>query len=492
MGTEILYNATPTLQKFHLSNAFYRIIMGPVGSGKSTGNCFEIFKRAVEQAPDSRGIRKTRFAIIRNVYRELLDTTMNTWTDWFPEADFGRINYSDMEQTLIYDRGDVHVVSEILFRALDKPQDVRKLLSLELTGAWINEIREVPKLLVDTIGDRVGRYPARRDGGCTWRGVIGDTNMPDTDHWIYHLAEEEPPELWEFFKQPGGLVERDGKFYENPEAENIENLEPHYYHTRMHGKSLEHIRVYYCAQYGFVMDGKPVIPEYVDAVHAAREVITPSKFSEIYIGLDFGLTPAALFAQRLGNGQIVWIDELVSEDMGAVAFGEELKRKLLRDYRPWLESRLVRNPCGDPAGDDRAQTDERTPFQIINEALKPLHLKAKPAHTNDFTIRREAIAGPLTRMVDGKPGLVVSPKCAVARKGLSGGYCYKRKKVSGNESYHDVPDKGKYSHVVDAGGYAMLDMGEGRLVIGRPSSAATRRDRPVSEIMRTAVAVGEM
>jgi len=49
--------------------------------------------------------------------------------------------------------GDVHC--EILFRALDTPDDVRKVLSLELTGAYINEGREVPKAILDMIGGRV-------------------------------------------------------------------------------------------------------------------------------------------------------------------------------------------------------------------------------------------------------------------------------------------------------------------------------------------------
>ncbi len=32
----------------------------------------------------------------------------------------------------------------------------------------------------------------------------------------------------------------------------------------------------------------------------------------------------------------------------------------------------------------------------------------------------------LNRMVDGRPGLLISPKCKVTRKGMAGGYHYKR------------------------------------------------------------------
>jgi hypothetical protein len=34
-----------------------------------------------------------------------------------------------------------------------------------------------------------------------------DTNPPDDDSWYYRVAEKEKPEGWEFFKQPGGLLE---------------------------------------------------------------------------------------------------------------------------------------------------------------------------------------------------------------------------------------------------------------------------------------------
>ena len=74
-----------------------------------------------------------------------------------------------------------------IFLALDRPEDVKKLLSLELTGVWINEAREIPKSIVDACSMRVGRYPSMRDGGPSWYGVIADTKPPDTDHWWVYL-----------------------------------------------------------------------------------------------------------------------------------------------------------------------------------------------------------------------------------------------------------------------------------------------------------------
>lgn len=448
------YWATPTLSRFHKSTSFYRGIRGPVGSGKSTAASWEIHRRSREQTPSPEGRRKTRFAVVRNTYRELADTTLKTWLDWFPEDIVGKFNYGDMVHHIQIE----DVECEVMFRALDRPDDVKKVLSLELTGAWVNEAREVPKAVIDALGDRVGRYPAMKDGGCTWRGVICDTNSPDTDHWWYRLAEEERPINWEFFSQPGGLIEINGKWLTNPAAENLANLEADYYETRYPGKSRGYVQIYYANQYGFVQEGKPVYPEYVDDVHCAKDVLPPISGLEIQVGIDFGLTPAAVLGQQTARGQWRWIDEVVTEDMGAVRFSEVLNAHLARHYQGY-QFKFT----GDPAGDNRSESDETTPFEI----LRNRNIDAFPADTNDPTIRREAVAGPLNRMIDGMPGLVISPKCKVTRKGMAGGYAYRRMQVAGDERYHDKPDKNKYSHPCEAGQYLMLGGGEGARVLGQ-------------------------
>ena len=76
----------------------------------------------------------------------------------------------------------------------------------------------------------------------------------------------------------------------------------------------------------------------------------------------------------------------------------------------------------------------------------------------------------LNRMVDGEPGLIIDPACRVLRKGMAGAYRYRRIQVSGQERYHDVPEKNMYSHICDAGQYLMLGAGEGKAIIRRHQS----------------------
>ncbi len=427
--------------------------MGPRNSGKSYGMSRECMMRAVAQRPDNHGIRRVRAAIIRNTYRELEDTTLQTWLRAFPESEFGKFTYHGMIHRIRFD----DLEADFIFRSLDRPEDIKKLLSMELSFAWINEAREIySKSLVMGLLDAIGRYPSLEDGGPSWWGIFMDTNPPDTDHWWYRTFEEQRPPNWEFWKQPGALQEVDGRFVENQAAENISNIVGgfEWYLSRSIAASLDHTRVYYCNQYGFVVDGRPVFPEYHDNLHSSPEILKPVPGLPIYVGLDFGLTPAALFGQRLSNGRWIWFDELVTEEMGIQRFSELLIPKL-NQYQSWNIKIF-----GDPAGNTRAQTDEKTCYQILDAAK----IKAEPVPSNVFTLRREAVATSLRRLIDGKPGLVISPTCKVARKGMAGGYYFKRVQVIGEERYMDEPYKNQYSHVCEAGQYAMLGAGEGDIL----------------------------
>ncbi len=468
----IRYCPPHTVALFMESRALYRGLMGPVGSGKSSACSVELMAKALAQAPDAGGLRRSRFAIVRNTYRELKDTTLKTWLSWFPEEEAGPFAHSEMAHRLNLGLEDgTRLVCEVLFRALDRPQDVKKLLSLELTGAWVNEARELPLALVEALGDRVERFPAAREGGCSWAGVILDTNPPDTDHWWHRLAEEERPQGWDFFRQPGGLVEVRGSFRPNPKAENLENLPRDFYLRRMAGKSARHVRVYYCGRYGFVQEGMPVYPEFDEARHVAASVLDPVDGLPLYVGLDFGLTPAAALAQRLPDGRWLFLDELVTQNMGMVRFAA-LLADLLRTRYPGPAPVI----WGDPAGMARAQTDERTPYDILRAG----GLWARPTSTNDPLLRREAMAAALSRSVDGAPGLVLSPRCATLIRGMAGAWRYRRLQVSGQDRYEESPEKSRFSHVCEAAQYLLVGAGEGRRVLTPEGPAKVRQAKAVS------------
>lgn len=434
------------LDAFLASDAFVRGIRGPIGSGKSTACAIEIVRRTAARSPGPDGRRRARWAVVRNTYPELRTTTMKTWFHWFPAA-LGHVMAEGPPSHHIRTR-DLDL--EVLFLALDRPEDVRKLLSLELTGAWINEARELPKGVLDGLTGRVGRYPSARDGGAGWFGIIMDTNPPDTDHWWYHLAEEARPDDFAFFAQPPG---------DGPQAENLANLPDGYYSRAALGKDEAWVRIYVRGDYGFVADGRPVYPEWRDTLHVAPASAIPGV--GLHVGLDFGLTPAAVIGQRTALGQWRWLAEVVGEDLGARRFAELLGQELRGRF-----GNHAAELWGDPAGAQRAQTDERTVFDILRAAGLP----ARPAPGNDFTLRREAVAAALSRLVDGQPGLLVDPQCRVLRKGMAGAYRYRRVALAGEARYTDAPDKNRFSHVCEAAQYLMLGAGEGRALVRGPGN----------------------
>lgn len=448
---KINYTATPTLSRFHESDVFIRGAMGCYGSGKSVAMCMEIMSRA-QRMPRSKtnGKRISRWAVIRSSYRELLDSTVKTWFEWFPEEHFGVFKKTEMTHFIRVN--DLEM--DVMFRALDTADDVGKLLSVEYTGGWINEAREIPRAILDALAGRVGRYPRQGDTeGPYWSGIIMDTNPPDTDHWWYKLAEEpqrfvdptlpttEEQQLeqfhktYRFWKQPGGLA---------PDAENRENLHPQYYERLAIGKSPEWCKVYIHGQYGFVTDGRPVFPEYVDQVHCSDRIVV-TRGIPLMVGLDFGLTPAAVFLQVTPRGQVLIIDELTSESMGIERFADILRKHIAEKYAG-LEVKYF----GDPAGNQRAQTDEKTCFQIL--AAKGMEVEPGK---QDLTIRLESMRKALNSMVDGRPGLQIHPRCRMLHKGFLGMYCYKRMRITGTERFQDAPDKNAASHAMDAAMYPL-------------------------------------
>lgn len=499
------YKAEPTASKFHRSEAFVRGLRGPIGTGKSVCCVIEMLRRSLEQRAyieepvfvgekPKPGVRRSRWAAIRNTYPELKSTTIKTFEDWIPDA---KISWdAPITATYRLDLPDGTIMEmEVLFLALDRPADVKKLKSLDLTGVWINECSELPKVVLDMATGRVGRYPSKKMGGFNWSGVIMDTNCPDDDHWYYELAENPSPEelqlrdrltqqlrqigcmradqeLYEWFSQPGALLKEGNNYVPNPAAENVKNHELGfgYWLRQVAGKTEQWIRVFLLGQYGSVHDGKPVYPEWNDSLHCKEICAIPD--IPLVIGIDFGLTPAAILTQTDTRGRFLVLDELCGVDIGIRNFLEDaLIPFLAREYPEWWERRdemivLV----GDPAGKQKAQTDEKTCFAEVED--KGLKIEAAP--TNAWLPRRGAVAWYLSKLSGGQPSMLVDPQCKMVRKGFNGGYKYRRIQVVGEERFTDEPHKNAFSHPHDGLQYAALRAGGIQAIRREKKSAAPK------------------
>ena len=513
-----------TLWQFIHDDNPVRIVTGPVGSGKTTICCAEVFSRALQQEPSPDGIRRFKAGIVRNTMPELRRTTIPTWLALFPEDATAPIRYStpaehriqirpkdfkwiDKEAGTYEGSPGLDLIAE--FFALDRPEDVKALLSWEGTMIWFNEVREIHKAIIDMADLRVGRYPSEAKGQVepTWFGVIGDTNPPDEDHWIYQADNGLDdygefvgrPLGWSMYFQPAAVVEveeiSEGHWQSvkdeplklfttnekhvhraagtlwmvNPDAENLPNLMVHkaldptkdplgrggYYARGLQNKARDWIRAYFQGRYQFVREGKAVIEEF-DPRTMVRDETPILDNADIIVGADIGgntLHPAAALMQRGPRG--IWIvhDEVIASGMGLDRFEAELNTAFTSRF-PGRQCAML---YGDPAGRTKDGIFETVAFDHLITKGWP----ALPAPSNNIAIRIDAIKAPMGRFIDGQPGFIINRRCTKMIKGLSGAWFFRRMQTKGPAKYSEKPDKSHpYSDICDGLGYGLSGGGE--------------------------------
>jgi len=480
--SSIDYTAPKVCAEFMLSEKFIRLIAGPVGSGKTTACIMELFRRAAAQAPAPDGYRYTRFAILRQTLSQLKMTILKDVLQWLRVAAVWRVS----ENTIYVELGDIR--SEWVLLPLEDPEDQRRLLSSQLTGAWISECIEIDSDLVDAIAGRCGRYPGANLGGATWMGLIMDTNFPE-EGGRWHELMEDPPEDWQIFKQPGGLTE---------EAENLQWLtqttetlklpenDPariaagrKYYERLARGTSQAWIKRYVHAEYGIDPSGTAVFAETFKQTsfnggswHVA-DSLDPVHGHTLIVGQDFGRDPCALLGQVDHHGRLLILEEVICLKMGLELAVNTKLRPVLSDSRyVSLPSAIV----GDPAGIAKGNIHEETSFDFLKRA----GFNAFPAPTNDIDPRIRAVESWLLGSRMAGPAIIIDKsRCPMLVQALRSGYRFENVKKSGE--LKPSPMKNKYSHIADALQYLCLAASSGalgvinrRLFKPRRGQAATR------------------
>jgi hypothetical protein len=455
------------------SEAFGRLIAGPVGSGKTTACLFELFRRACEQVPASDGLRYTRFAIVRQTLKQLKDTVLKDITSWLK----GIAEYKVSDNTIYIEVGDIR--SEWLLIPLDNPEDQRRLLSLQLTGAWMSESIEMDVAIVSPLAGRCGRYPSAAQGGATWFGIIADTNMP-SEGSSWHKFMTQTPSDWQIFIQPGGMSD---------EAENLEWLTQTpetlkypvnderrkaqgrtYYERFIRSNSPDWCKRYVHAEFGDDPSGSAVFRDsFKRSFHVVDEVEPVSSYP-LLMGLDFGRDPCAIICQADHKGRLLVLEEIIAEDIG-------LETQLQRGIKPVLmQERYLGKSIvvvGDPAGRQRSTLYEETSFDLI----KRYGLRAYPAPTNDISKRLGAVEAWLLGQRDGGPAVLIDgTRCPTLVRALDGGYRYGKTRGGLRKPN---PDKNEYSHIADAFQYACVTAhgGMSEMIANRLMSSKTRTSR---------------
>ena len=312
--SNLQYTPPESVKDFLTSDAFISLIVGPVGSTKTTAGIMKIAYHAKKMAKCKDGIRRSRAIWVRNTREQLRDTSIPDVLRWYPDGQAGTYLKSEYKFILRFD----DVECEILFRGLDDSNDVRRLLSLQASFGILDEFREINPDIFNALQGRLGRFPSKLDNsvgcvddnGASNAHIWGMTNPPDMDtFWEQYLSE--PPDNAECFFQPSGLSQ---------EADWLEFLPEGYYENLAEGKSEDWVDVYINAQFGKSLSGQPVFRAFDRDIHVSEKELNYIKLSTnpLVIGMDFGLTPACTISQVDPQGRFLTYANLVSDGMGTL------------------------------------------------------------------------------------------------------------------------------------------------------------------------------
>lgn len=483
----------PVAEKFLHSRAFISGIMGPVGSGKTITCCQKIIREAARQRgkADRHGViwRKARYVVIRDTYPNIDRNILPSWFRVVPRhiGKFtGNAPRTHHLQPVLRKDADGRAIEMldlvVEFRAIGDHATEEALRGLEINGAWLNEADTLPQDVYAFLTGRVGRFSdLGQSAGVVDPMIFMDFNAPDIDNWVYDLfvdkkidpdvaaaleADLDGQPLVAFHVQPGAR---------DPAAENIHNLPRGYYARQVAmAASKNYVDRMIDNKFAPLRHGQPVFPEFDYLKHVAPLPLGHDCNRKLIVGLDAGLTPAAVFVQRTSQGQLRVLRELAvfptGEEMmagvGPTRFAAALKAFILEHFlEAWTGSSGAGDDEGgiefwcDPAAKDGTDKsgNEESWLQI---AAGVLRRRIRPARTNRLHVRLEAVRRPMmpaATLEGGQPGFLMSPLCPILRKGFISGYhCLKVAVGDGTGRYNVEPNKNMFSHSQDALQYAAM------------------------------------
>ena len=451
----VVYSAPPTLATFIKSEAFGRICAGPVGSGKTTACVMECLRRAMAQAKAPDGYRYTRFAFVRQTLKQLKDTVLKDIQAWL--TGLGEWKVSDYTYHLEFS----DVKSEWIFIPLENAEDQARLLSMQLTGAWLSEAIEMNFDVLAPVSGRIGRYPSGNRGVPTWYGIIADTNMPvELSDW--HKFMTQPPANWQVFIQPSGMApnaenlnfllqtEQTKQLPFNHELRVAQGRKYYEQFLQMYGSDHPWVKRYVYAQYGDDPSGEAVFRStFKPSFHVVPDTLVIPGYPLI-VGQDFGRNPWSLIGQMDHMGRLIIHQEVPATNVGLEKHVEQNLRPVLFSDK-YMMSKVIL--VGDPSGVAKGMVAEESCI----EALKRMGLPAFPAPTNDIAPRLRSVEALLGKQVNGGPAIMINAAgCPWLVRAMSGGYRFKKHRDGALRAVPEKFEKEGFSHVADCLQYICL------------------------------------
>ncbi|CAN7375804.1 hypothetical protein LJR231_002257 [Phyllobacterium sp. LjRoot231] len=453
----------PVAQAFILDRTLTKAIMGPLGGGKTTTCAFARITAAtwapVARHPiDKKPTRMCRWIVLRDTFRSVEKTVLESWRQWFPKGYPGSSwaggNDRPVTHTLRFIGHDgIRIEAITEFAGLGENSIETLMKGREYSGAWLNELDTHAPGALDDMEQRVGRYPmpdllidpnAKR-----MRFVIGDMNAPTIDNWTYavFVTTKSPDRV--LHRQPSGR---------GAMAENRFSLEPDYYERIINNQEEHFVKRMVDNEFGYSRSGKPVLASFSYFKHVAGGPLQFRPELDLHIGIDIstgGLSPAAIFAQSW-MPRIALLDELeIGTGVGPARFGEALKMKIDSDYSHARKIKLWIDPAAQHGGD--SEGGQLSALEILSVILGlPVYIPANGS--NEISLRLDAVSAELRGYHEPNSHLIVCPqKCPKWIQAASGKYRFKKKPAGSTDEFEDLPEKSHpWSDIQDAGQYVIL------------------------------------
>jgi hypothetical protein len=370
------------------------------------------------------GYPRNRGIILRKTYPELQDATVPFVLDAL-EGSGGKYFKDPMKY--VASNG-----SEILFRSAvhDGREDPSKFGSIEVGWVWIEEASEIAYGTHAYLKGRLSMPGVPRI-------VMLTTNPPPKRHWLYEEFEVK-------------ALPRHGNFKVSS-RDNKVNLAPGYIEMLEEQYGPSWVRRYVDGDWGILMTGTAVYPEYDERLHVASEPYIASPDRPVLRGWDAhpnGLYIGVVWAQLGPNRRLHVLRSELYERTGVKA--------AIQSVIQTTRQRFPLMGCLD-WGDPAMFIESKIEMVSIADVLQRHKIVLVPG-AMAFTERREVTADWLQRLADKKPALQVNPgeETLLLRDALAGGYHWPDEKD--DFQHKKVPEKNDSSHVAEAFQYLCTGM----------------------------------
>jgi hypothetical protein len=304
-----------------------------------------------------------RWAMIRDTWENLRDTTLKEFFRWFPDGIAGKFVKSTKTWTWTCEG----MKGEIMWLGMDVEADAAKLQSRELAGFCIDE--PAPAATTGGVSEFIfdAAMTRLRQPGMKWYGAKLAENNPDEGHWTHRRFVEPGYRGYGDIKLPP-MQTRGFSFFQTTRPENLKNLPDGYYETM--GKRYEEagrldLKTRFAdGDFGFQQPGEPVTPEFNKSIHVKSSIAVLD--SPIMCCWDFGLNPTCIITQISPMSNWMILEAYVGEEIGTLELIQDVITGRIEDRFKGLSI----SHYGDPQGKQRDQSSsEQTAVKVIKQEL---------------------------------------------------------------------------------------------------------------------------